>query len=333
MKRSSKIVFLVLALALAAGLGFAVFKVQQQADREVIENAGASEHADHSNQYLTYQDVKYPVLRNMTSLLLIGTDNFVDDAKQPERDDLYWNRNLNDFNVILVFDHDKKTVTPFQINRDTITTVPWLTINHMIGGYYYAHFCYAHTYGSGKNDSCENVVTTARMLLHDAPIDYYFSFTMDAVPVVNDMVGGVDVTLEEDLPALGEEYVKGATIHLEGNDALRFVRHRRKDIVNANYYRMLRHRQYLTGFLEAAHISLEKNSDLFMNIYKRIDPYLCTNLTVNTMSDLVNDMMEYEILPVVSPDGEYVQGPEYFEFYPDEQSLWDCVYQAFCRKT
>lgn len=332
MRRSIKIVFLVLALALAAGLGFAVMKVQQQADREVVENAGESLHADHSSQYLTYKDVNYPVLRDMTSLLLLGTDNFVDDEKQLHLENASWNNNLSDFMVILIFDHDKKTVTPFQINRDTITAVPWLTINHMVGGYYLEQICYAHTYGSGKNDSSENAVLATRMLLHEAPIDYYLSFTMDTVPVVNDMVGGVDVTLEEDLPALGEEYVKGATIHLKGNDALRFVRHRRSDIVNANYYRMLRHRQYLTGFLDAASIALQQNSDLFMSIYKRIDPFICTNMTVNTISDLVNDMMEYELLPVLTPEGQYVQG-KFAEFYTDEQSLWNCVYEAFCRKT
>ncbi len=40
--------------------------------------------------------------------------------------------------------------------------------------------------------------------------------TMDVVPILNDSVGGVTVRLTEDLPALGEEFVKDAEITLHG---------------------------------------------------------------------------------------------------------------------
>ena len=97
------------------------------------------------------------------------------------------------------------------------------------------------------------------------------AFTMDAVPVMNDLVGGVRVTLTEDMPDLGKEYVKGAEIQLRGNAALRFVRTRSLEIVNANAYRMQRQQQYLAGFTEAARTVAAKNQNLAVEAFKAIE--------------------------------------------------------------
>ena len=321
---------MVLLLLMASGLGLVVWKVQQDADREVIAEAGQSLHADHTSEYLTYQEKNYPVLRRMSSVLLIGTDNYVDDAKQ-NKTEAFYNFNQSDFLVILVFDHDKKTVTPLQVNRDTMCEVPWLTVNGMVGGTVTEQITLAHTYGSGKKDSCENVITAMRDLLYQAPVDHYLAFTMDAVPVINDLVGGVTVTLEDDVPAMGEEYVKGATVTLKGQNALRFVRTRELNL-NGNMTRMNHQRLYLASFTEAARAAAAKNQDLATQAFKAIDPFLTTNLSVNQISEIIDDLVNYEILPVISPEGELVMGEEHVEFYPDDASIWECVYTAFCKK-
>ena len=334
-----KKVFLVfLLIILAGGLFTAVYFVQKKADNEVINEAGTSEHADHSSEYIDHQGEKVPVIRRMTTILLIGTDNFAD---TPDNVKKYGNYNYQfaDFLSVLVFDHEKKTVTPFQINRDTVCEVPWLKPNGKVGGYELAHINFAHTYGQGKEDSCENTVLAVRKLLYNAPVDHYLAFTMDAVPVVNDLVGGTTVTLEDDIPSLGEEYVKGATVTLRGSKALQFVRQRDTDVLESNVTRMAHQRLYLAGFTEAARAAAAKNQDLAVDAFKAINPFLCTDMTVNAISDMVGDLTEYEILPVVTPDGtysendRYVKGLFHAEFTVDDASLWQCVYSAFCKKT
>ena len=332
-KKESKknILLLVLVIIMAAGLGLVVWKVQREADREVIAEAGQSLHADHSSEYLTYQENNYPVIRRMSSVLLIGTDNYVDDAKQ-NKIEAFYNYNQSDFLVILVFDHDKKTVTPLQIDRDTMCSVPWLSVNGLVGGYVTEQIALSHTYGSGKKDSCENVIHAVRDLLYQAPVDHYLAFTMDAVPVVNDLVGGVTVTLEDDIPALGKEFVKGASITLKGQTALRFVRTRDHSRLDSNITRMTHQRLYLTAFTEAARTAAVKNQDLATRAFKALDPFMTTNLTVNQISEIIDHLVNYEILPVISPEGELAMGERFAEFYPDEASVWNCVYSAFCKK-
>ncbi len=330
MKKSTTVILIILILILACGLGFTLYRVQKAADSEYIPEAGTSINADHSSEYITYQGSNYPCKRRMSTMLLIGTDNFVDDSKQ-NRTEAYYNSNFADFLAILIFDHDNKTVIPFQINRDTMASVPWLAVNGIVGGHTTEQITFAHTYGTGKEDSCENTVNAVRELIFNAPIDRYFAFTMDAVPVINDLVGGVTVTLEEDLPSLGSEFVAGATVTLKGQTALRYVRWRDTSETDSNLLRMSHQRQYLASFTEAAKAAASANQDLAVDAFRAIEKFLVTDMTVNAISEIVDNLCEYEILPVVTPSGNYVLGEKYAEFYVDEASLWACVREAFCR--
>ncbi|MBQ8075193.1 MAG: LCP family protein [Oscillospiraceae bacterium] len=337
MKKTKNTVLLLLVLFLAAGLGILVWKVQRDTDREIVEGAGSSLHADHSSEYIEHNGENYPVKRRISTVLLIGTDNYADTSDDVKQHGNY-NYQFADFLAVLVFDHDAKTVTPLQINRDTVCRVPWLLSDGKMGGYGIMQINFAHTFGQGKEDSCENTVQAARWLLCNAPIDRYMAFTMDAVPVLNDLVGGVAVTLEDDIPSLGKEFVEGATVTLKGNKALQFVRQRDTSVLASNATRMSHQRLYLAGFTEAARAAAAKNQNLAVDAFKDIDRFLCTNLTVNNISEIVEDLCEYTILPVITPDGTYtrndrfVEGLYHAEFTVDDASLWQCVYDAFCKK-
>ena len=330
MKKATKTVLILLIVLLAAGLGAGIFFVQQQANSEVIEGAGSSENAVKAIISLSREGNEYPLKKRTDIVLVLGTDRTEDKTTNSDIE-AYYNYDLADFIALLVFDHDAKTVTPLQVNRDTMCAVPWLAVNGIVGGHRTEQICYAHTYGTGKNDSCENVRNAVSDLLYGVPVDNYIAFTMDAVPIINDLVGGVRVTLEDDVPALGEEYVKGANITLHGKDALRFVRTRDTLLLDSNLTRQNHQRLYLAGFTEAAREAVKANEDLAVDAFQAIDRFLCTDMTVNDISQAVDRLCEYTVLPVVSPEGELVMGEKYAEFYVDDDSLWDCVKSTFCR--
>ncbi len=326
MKKKTKVLLLIGDVVLIAALILGVIYYQKRA-----RDAELSAEEDASRRYeavLTNGEEEVPLNTGLTSFLLIGTDNFADDAKQ-NKVEAYYNRNLADFLVLLVFDNVKKTVTPLQICRDTMCDVPWLSVNGLVGGTEFQQITYAHTYGTGKEDSCENTRNAVRSLLYDAPVDGYVAFTMDAVGVLNDLVGGVTVTLEEDLPALGDKYVSGATITLRGSDALRFVRYRDTEELDSNIGRMGRHRQYLAAFLDAARISATADEELALRGFRLVEPFLCTDQTAEELTTITDRMLNYKLCPVVAPDGQYVMGEQFAEYYVDESSLWECVRTVF----
>ncbi len=48
------------------------------------------------------------------------------------------------------------------------------------------------------------------------------------------------------------------------------------------------------------------------------------------IADISSALRDYTVLPVVTPNGQYVMGEDYAEFYVDEASLAECVKSAFC---
>ena len=330
MKKNRKRLLLILDLLLVLLIVGGVFLFQKRS--EARERAAVGEEALNRRyvQTVTLDGEEVALKRGLTSVLLIGTDNFVDDAKQLEIEAFY-NNNLADFLVVLVFDHSAHTVTPFQICRDTMCDVPWLSVNGLVGGTQWEQITYAHTYGSGKEDSCVNTRNAVEGLLHGVPIDHYFAFTMDAVPVANDLVGGVTVTLEDDIPALGNEYVKGAHITLKGQAALRFVRYRNIELIDDNLTRMAHQRLYINAFTDAARAAAAANPDLVTDAWRAVEKFLCTDLSVENFTDMVNHLTDYELLPTVTPTGEYRLG-EYAEYYMDPASLTAGIRSTFCKE-
>jgi anionic cell wall polymer biosynthesis LytR-Cps2A-Psr (LCP) family protein len=315
------IIFLEVILILCVVAG--VFYFQKRAAEQDRQLVSAEDAEKRYRPSISYQGQDYPLKRNMSSVLLIGTDKIEGDGK-PVDDDLTYNFNLADFIVVLVFDHSNKTVTPFQVCRDSMCDVDTLR------GLRRMQITLAHTMGNGKEESCITVKKALERLIYGVPIDNYVSFTMDAVPLLNDMVGGVTVTLEDDIPQLGIKYRKGESVTLRGKQALKFIRYRDTSLLDDNLRRMGHHRLYLYAFTEAARSALSQDQDLAVKAFKRVDPFLCTDLSVDDVSKIVDNLCNYEILPVVTPTGVYTEGERFAEYILDETALWDCVHSVFC---
>ena len=325
---AGKMIASVLLVLLLAGLLF--FALRQQKNGEVIEGAGTSEHAIQTQLSLEYNGQSRPLKKHLQSVFIMGTDKF-SDAIQEKDMELFYNDMQADLQVVLVFDTDAKTCTPIQINRDTMCDVYWLSVNGKVGGTTVSQIALSHVYGSGKQDSCVNSRNTISHLMFDAPIGNYISFTMDAVPAINDLVGGVTVTVPETLEYLQDPVlVPGKTVTLHGDKALTFVRSRETEPLDANLQRMERQREFLSGFTTAARTALRKDPDLFVKGFDTLDPYMVTDLTVNEMSTLADMLAEYEILPVVTPEGSLKFGEKFREFTVDQDSLWNIVTAAYC---
>ena len=116
----------------------------------------------------------------------------------------------------------------------------------------YAQIAYAHTEGDGKERSCKNTVNAVSKLLYGITIQGYLSLNMDAVPLLIDKIEGVDITLEadQDLTYEDESWTPSSTIHLDGENSLRFVRARQTFEDESNIKRMGRQRQFIRAVIE-----------------------------------------------------------------------------------
>ena len=149
---------------------------------------------------------------DLVSILFLGVDKeafeeggTVGDGKAGQADALF----------LLVLDTKTGKSRLIAISRDTMTDVNvYSDLGNFIGTEK-LQLCLAYTYGDGKEKSCENTVRAVSRLFYGMPVAAYAALDLDAIAVLTDAVGGVEVTVTKDLtiqdPSLKEEERKVLT--------------------------------------------------------------------------------------------------------------------------
>ena len=249
-------ILLLLCAALLGALLLGVLFVHGKTQEAPIENAGTAQNAVVKTKTLTYQGQEYPLKAHLQTVLLIGTDTLEKYEEQTEGVKRFYNHNQADFLMLLAIDQDANTAQLIQLNRDTMTEVPWLDVLGDYGGTEVKQLCLAFNYGDGGRKSCKNTADAVSALLFDLPIDNYIQIPMTAVGPLNDLVGGVPVTIEEDLTAVDPAFQAGQTIRLTGSQAEKFVRARMVLENDTNLARMKRQRAYMDSFQACARAAI-----------------------------------------------------------------------------
>lgn len=169
-----------------------------------------------SDTTVTYNGTVYRQRNGLTSILLMGVDR-----------DSGETGGQADFLQLLVIDDVGKTVKRLPIDRDTMTPITVLGVLGNRSGVRTAQLSLSHGFGDGKAESCELTVEAVSNLLLGASVDFYLAMNLDGIATLNDMAGGVTVTLEDDFSTLDSEMAQGATITLHGDQAEIYVRSRR----------------------------------------------------------------------------------------------------------
>ena len=273
---------------------------------------------------LRYNGGRYIKNDAIETVLLMGLDKYADQAANS------LDGQQADMLLLLVLDRNSGTCTPLHINRDTMCTIyqldamgePFMPLNCQI--------CLAHAYGSGGRDSCRNQVRAVSELLYDMPINHYASVTMDAVGIINNLVGGVTVTVLDDLSALDSALVQGETVTLQGDQALTYVRARMGLADPTNLNRMKRQQQYLTALQQKFTQELEENDDLSRQIVTAVSDDMVSDFTVNSLNSFVDMATTYTFTPIREIAGEAVYSEDRSpEFYADEDALYRMVVDIF----
>lgn len=279
-----------------------------QADQETVEVDG----------------VTYRKKSRLTTILVMGVDHDTQDSYE------YRKAGQADFLRLVVLDDADKTVQQLQIDRDTMTPV---TVLGLLGDRYEPvteQICLGYAFGDGRQTSCEVTVEAVENLLGGQEIDQYLAMGLDGISTLNDLAGGVTVTLEDDFSAADPAMTKGATLTLQGNQAEIFVR-RRMDIgEGTNEARMVRQEEYLAQLSAQLESRVQQDQQFTAQVYDALQPYLVTDLAKGQLVNEVWAAKDDTVEPAIALEGEHKVAEDGFtEFYPTEASIQKAVLTLF----
>ena len=276
-------------------------------------------------QDVTVDGVLYQPKENVTTILLMGIDRREDQESIGNR-----NGGQADFLRLIVIDPNQKTVSQLQIDRDTMTPITILGVLGDRSGVRTAQISLSHGFGDGKEQSCELTVEAVSNLLLNTSIDFYVAMNMDGISELNDLVGGVTVTLQDDFSALDPTMTSGTTLTLRGQQAEFFVRNRYSIGVGTNASRMVRQEQYMAELLDLLDAKQEADANFIGTLYDAMMPYLTTNMSRGRLINEVWAAKDYERLSLIQLEGIHAVGPDGFmQFTADEASLQQAVVTLF----
>lgn len=329
------LLFTVLSIALAGTVAVGLHLRRNQAS-DVRETTPAPEDTavetvreKWQEGIISYQGKHYKYNNRLRAYLLMGIDK---DGPALEAEDGI-SGGQADALFLIVADSENKTISLVSIHRNTITKIQTQDKDGIDTGEIDAQICVQHGFGDGRHLSCSRTADAVSYLFYNLPISGYLSINMGAVPALNDSVGGVEVSVLQNLsyPDKGVELHAGETRTLNGTEAYYYLRGRDINEFDSATYRLRRQEQYITTYIGKLKAAMAGNPDKAAELYDSISEYLVTDVDfVNLVSELIT--YEYDGSRMYTVPGETRMGEEFEEFHADDASLYDLVLQVFYKE-
>lgn len=325
-KQSPKEVLLILGvLVIAAVAVFFGSRWLEDSTRKPETRGDISEHTD-SRETIEVGGHAYKPKSGIVTMLIMGIDRDSDASESGFR-----SGGQADFLELLVMDTIGKKVTRLSIDRDTMTPITILSVLGKKNGTRTAQICLSHSFGDGKAQSCEHTVEAVSGLLLGVEINDYVAMNLDGINTLNDLVGGVTVTVEDDFSHIDPVMTPGTTLTLQGQQAEIYVRSRMHVGVGTNASRMARQKVYMNGLIDNLHRKME-NESFAATLYDAMLPYLQSSMNRGLLINRMWALKNYSVETVELPGEHCVGSDGFMEFHADENSLKEIVLGLFYTK-
>lgn len=278
--------------------------------------------------WVRYDGKVYDYNEDITTFLVMGIDKDDETVKKMEEGT---KGGQADSLFLLVLNPRNRSIKIVGINRNSMTDVDIYDEYGRYQNTVVAQIATQHGFGNGMEESCNYQVKAVSNMFYQLPIHGYAAINMSAIPIINDEVGGVDVTVLEDLTKWDKKLVKGTRVHLEGETAYAYLRARDMSKFASSDERLERQKQYITGFIEAARKTAAENPNAAVELFSAISSKTVTNITADEISYLAPDITGYSFdsssLHMI--EGETRKNGEFEEFYVDEEDLYRTIIEVF----
>ncbi len=306
--------------------------LQKKAEQEMSMTSKEEVSAQEAEEGIVYYEgEKYRYNKNIMTFLFMGIDN--DDSF--EASEQMGRAGQSDSNFLAVMDTEKKTVKLIGISRDTMTDIAIYDENGEYMRTVQEHLAIQYAYGDGSKKSCELQVEAVSNLFYGLPIHGYCAINLDGIAVLNDAVGGVELTAIEDINEGSFRIKTGDTLKLKGSQAHTYVRYRGKDFASNNR-RIERQKQYLKAFANTLIEQTKKDITVPVKVSQKMKDYMSTDISLDQITYLASEVLNYSIDldNIRSIEGEVIQPEDspYEQFHVDYDALYELILEVFYEK-
>ena len=222
---------------------------------------------------IRYGGKLYRYNSDITTFLLLGID-----SQQPENTDGTCNVDaFSDVIMLAAVDFRNRQISLLTLSRDTMCEFQRLNPDGSERDWATGQLALTFSYGDGALKSCEITKNAVSQALSDLPIQSCSALYLDGLRRLTDAVGGVTVTVLEDLSYGYASMQPGAEVTLDGAMAERYIRARERT-EEGNLKRMERQKQFFTALMKKVLASVKERPASILDLYGKISSDVVTDL-------------------------------------------------------
>ena len=222
---------------------------------------------------IRYGGKLYRYNSDITTFLLLGID-----SQQPENTDGTCNVDaFSDVIMLAAVDFRNRQISLLTLSRDTMCEFQRLNPDGSERDWATGQLALTFSYGDGALKSCEITKNAVSQALSDLPIQSCSALYLDGLRRLTDAVGGVTVTVLEDLSYGYASMQPGAEVTLDGAMAERYIR-AREHTEEGNLKRMERQKQFFTALMKKVLASVKERPASILDLYGKISSDVVTDL-------------------------------------------------------
>ncbi len=274
---------------------------------------------------ISYEGKDYKYNDHLSNYLFLGIDT------HDTAEDVRNVGQAGQADAIFVVSYDRQTESArlLIIPRDTLAEIEIHNPRGEVIGKTIDHINLQYGYGDGGRESCLLMEDAVSALLGGIPFQGYCALKMDGIPLLADMIGGVEVVVPDDsLEEKYPEFAKGATVLLTKDNVEHFLRSRDTKISQSALARQGRHRVFIEAFVKKAKVMAEKESGFVARFYDGVKPYMVTSMSNDLFAKLLTaNAQGMDTLP-----GEGAVGILYDEYHVNEDELQKLIMDMFYKE-
>ncbi len=304
----------------------------QDAANEIDPNASQEAEVSYELQegQIRYNGKTYQYKENLTNILCLGIDSRDGIAKEKTPG----KAGQADCVILAVLDDDAKTIQLINISRDSMVPVHVYATDGSYVEDRTEQLALQYAYGNGRDWSCQLMEEAVSNLFYGLPIHGYCALSMNSIADLNDMVGGVTVTVPEDLAAMQPKlFTAGEVQTLKGDLAYHFVHDRdfQSTDVASNNKRIARQKTYAVAFVNQFKQGMKEDMTLPVKLYQTAEKQMVTSISLDQAVYLCTEYMNcsFDMDNIYTIDGEVTMGEKYAEFNVDDEALYQLILDVF----
>lgn len=307
--------------------------MQEAADGNTSETSGTQE-AEESYELqegqIRYNGKTYQYKENLMNILCLG----IDSRDGIEKEKTPGTAGQADCVILAVLDDDAKTIQLINISRDSMVPVHVYATDGSFVEDRKEQLALQYAYGNGRDWSCQLMEEAVSELFYGLPIHGYCALSMNSIADLNDAVGGVTVTVPEDLAVMQPKlFTAGTTVTLKGELAYHFVHDRdyKSADVASNNKRIARQKTYAVAFVNQLKQGMKEDFSLPVKLYQTAEKQMVTSVSLDQAVYLCTEYMNssFNTDNIYTIDGEVTMGEKYAEFLVDDEALYQLILNVF----